>query len=171
MNKALTSALVVVLCNPLLGNAHSPEVRNAIWRLRGCAVRPATRGCSEDTAIVLIRAYKSGDRTILRALADASRHSDGALSEAIGPFLAEVLLSEPDRFLAELARRPMWEQRLLAQQAASTDGSCLSDDEWRKARRILNSRKHSRQRTTARVAALCLSELNVVNARCRRAAA
>ena len=77
----------------------SPRDRAAALRtLKGCATRPITLGCSEETAAYLIGLHDRGDHNLLKPLLDAGVSSDGALAEILGDFYSNVLSKNPRAF-------------------------------------------------------------------------
>src|SRR5438132_10946992 len=95
--------LVFFSVNPNLC-AQIPANRVAALRtLKGCATRPIRLGCSEDTAGYLIGLYDRGDHSLLRALLDAGRSSDGALAEIFGDFYSNVLSKYHHLFIATVS--------------------------------------------------------------------
>jgi hypothetical protein len=137
---------------------------DALRILKGCATRPITSGCSEDTAVYLIDLYEKGDRTVLKSLLDAGRTSDGALSEVLGDFYADILVQRPRTFLEGLRFRPKKEQGSLCWLAAARDGSGMGADEIRDVRRNLTTIISGEVRL-APVARICLREVNKVRKR------
>src|SRR5438132_12693050 len=112
--------LVFFSVNPNLC-AQIPANRVAALRtLKGCATRPITLGCSEDTAGYLIGLYDRGDHSLLRPLLDAGRSSDGALAEILGDFYSNVLSKHPRVFLPSVGSRPSKQQRHLCCTAGAT---------------------------------------------------
>lgn len=136
---------------------------NALAVLKGCATRPVTRGCSEDTADYLIRLYNRGDNRLLKPLLDAGPRSDGALAEMLGDFYAKVLWKHPRVFLESLSSRPRKEQKELAWMAGATDGGGMPADMLREVRHAL-TRFSSRRSRLSSIARLCLKEVNRANA-------
>ena len=144
--------------------ASKPMSRAAALRtLKGCATRPITLGCSEDTAGYLIKLYEDGDKALLKPLLEAGLTSDGALSEILGDFYSNVLWKKQREFLEALKSRPREEQHTLSRLAATTDGSGMSGDMLRDVRRNL-SRIGSQRTRLALVARTCLIEVNKANA-------
>jgi hypothetical protein len=68
--------------------------------LHGCSTRQPE--CDDDTAGYVIGLYHGGHRDVLTPLLRAGSHSDGALSELLGPFYGEVLVTEPSEFIVAL---------------------------------------------------------------------
>jgi hypothetical protein len=137
--------------------------RQALRIMKGCATRPVTLNCSEDTAEYLIRLYKRGDRTLLRPLLDASLHSDGALAESLGTFYSDVLYARPRTFLSGLRSRPQKQQRSLCWSAGATDGGGMNASTLRKVRSSLRAISSTND-SLAKVAKVCLYEVNRANA-------
>jgi hypothetical protein len=163
MKYAVLPAFLLVLLLQADLRAQGPANRaEALRTLKGCSTRPVTLNCNEDTAGYLIELYKHGDRSLLRPLLDAGRHSDGALSESLGDFYSSVLTTRPRSFLSALSLRPRKQQSHLCWMAGETDGSGMSASTLRKVRRSLRS--FSSDKNLAPVARICLSEVNRVNA-------
>ena len=145
--------------------AQTPANRaDALRTLKGCATRPITWGCNEDTAGYLIGLYDRGDRSLLRPLLDAGLHSDGALAEMLGDFYSDVLEKNPRAFLSSLRSRPIAQQRRLCWSASVTDGSGMGTQTLRNVRyslRVISSRRNDRLSPVARV---CLANVNRANA-------
>lgn len=137
-----------------------------IHAMRGCRDRPVTRGCSEDTALLLINLYERGDRTLLKPLLDAASDSDGALSELLGTFYNEVLEKHPRTFLRALATRPPKEQKQLGWFAGALDGPGMAPSELREVRARLRRFMRKRDRL-APAARRCLAGVESANAGAR----
>jgi len=149
--------------------AQTPADRAAALRtLKGCANRPITLGCSEDTAGYLIGLYDRGDRSLLRPLLDAGQSSDGALAEILGDCYSNVLSKHPRVFLASLRSRPAKQQHHLCWMAGVTDGGGMGTQTLRDVRpslRVISSRRYD---PLASVARICLANINRANASDRR---
>jgi hypothetical protein len=137
--------------------------RQALRMMNGCANRPVTLNCNEETAAYLIRLYKRGDRTLLRTLLDANLRSDGALAESLGTFCSDVLYARPRTFLSGLRSRPQKQQRSLCWSAGATDGGGMGVSTLRKVRSSLRAIS-SHHDNLAKVAKVCLYEVNRFNA-------
>jgi hypothetical protein len=139
----------------------------ALRTLKGCATRPITLGCSEDTAGYLIGLYDPGDYALLKPLLDAGLSSDGALAEILGDFYSDVLWKHPRTFLESLRSRPITQQHRLSWMAGTTDGSGMPADMLRDVRRTLRgiSSQHGRLSSVARI---CLTEVARANASAKR---
>ena len=135
----------------------------ALSGLNSCSRKLSAEGCSEDASETLIGFYKSGERALLKPLLDAGLVSDGALSESLGSFYADVLHQQPRVFLTALASRPKQAQHHLARLAGSMDGSGMPKEMLREVKfklRKLTAQKSSRLSSVAR---LCLSEIEKAN--------
>ena len=135
----------------------------ALIVLRGCATRPITLGCDEDTAGYLIKLYERGDKTLLKPLMQAGLSSDGALAEILGDFYSNVLWKNPREFLTALRSHPQSEQKSLSWLAAATDGSGMGGQMLRDIRRNLR-RIGFESGPLAPVARICLRQVEKVNA-------
>jgi len=136
----------------------------ALRTLKGCAARPITLACSEDTAGYLIGLYDRGDHSLLRPLLEAGRSSDGALAEILGDFYSNVLSKQPRVFLASVRSRPPKQQSHLCWMAGVTDGSGMGTQMLRDVRhslRVISSRRDGALSSVARV---CLANVNRANA-------
>lgn len=137
----------------------------ALKGLKGCAKRPRDIDCNEMSADFLIDLYLRGrgDARVLKALLDAQPHSDGALSESLGTFYAQMLEKRPRVFLRAIAGRPSKERRGLCSLAGGTDGGGMSDAMLRSVR--ANLRRISRERGTrlAPVARACWAEASAAD--------
>src|SRR5712691_1003178 len=123
MKRTLSFVVVLLVLLNLDVRGQTPANRAVALRtLKGCATRPITLGCSEDTAGYLIGLYDRGDHSLLRPLLDAGRSSDGALAEILGDFYSNVLSKHPRVFLASVRSRPPNQQRHLCWMAGVTDG-------------------------------------------------
>jgi hypothetical protein len=144
--------------------AQTPASRaDALRTLKGCATRPITLGCSEDTAGYLIGLYDHGDRALLRPLLNAGLHSDGALSEMLGDFYSNVLSKSTRSFLLLLRSRPVKQQAHLCWMAGVTDGSGMGPEmlpDVRHSLRVISSRRNDGLSSVARV---CLANVNRAN--------
>ena len=162
MKCAVFPALLFVFLLQLDVSAQGPAKRGeALRTLKVCSTRPMTLNCNEDTAGYLIGLYKHGDRSLLRPLLDAGRHSDGALAELLGDYYSDVLTARPRSFLLSLNSRSLKQQRHLCWMAGATDGGGMNASTLRKARRSL--RGFSSDKNLAGVARICMSEVNRVN--------
>ena len=140
----------------------------ALRVLKGCANRPITLGCSEDTAGYLIDLYEHGDHLLLKPLLDAGLSSDGALTEILGTFYSDVLWKHPRAFLGSLSSRPSKQQRRLCNVTGGTDGSGMPPGALKDVRRTLARIMSQDQDRLSRVARICLSEVNRTNPRAHR---
>src|SRR5262249_10189355 len=165
MKLSLTfAALWLVLVNLNL-HAQAPANRaDALRTLKGCATRPVTLGCSEDTAEYLIRLYNRGDRSLLRPLLDAGLNSDGALAEILGDFYSDTLSKHPRTFLSSLRSRPIDQQRQLCWMAGNTDGSGMGTEMLRDVRHSLRVTSSRSNDSLSPVARVCLVNVNRANA-------
>ena len=144
--------------------ANPPMSRaTALKILKGCATRPVTFECSEDTAEYLITLYKRGDSSLLKPLLDAGLASDGALSASLGDFYSNVLWKNPLKFVKSIYVRSSHDQHVLCRLAGRTDGSGMTDDMLRDVRHKLN-RIRSQKPNLASVTKICLVEVNKANA-------
>ena len=156
--------LGLFLLNPSL-SAQAPANRAAALRtLKGCATRPITLGCSEDTAGYLIGLYDRGDRSLLKPLLAAGASSDGALSEILGDFYSNVLSKNPRAFLAAARSQPRKQRGHLCWMAGVTDGSGMGTRELRDVRHSLRVISSQRNDPLSSVAHVCLANVNRANA-------
>jgi hypothetical protein len=163
--KQVLGVIAISLVSSLPGiYGQIPESRSqALRMIKGCATRPVTLNCSEETAEYLTALYKRGDHALLRPLLDAGLHSDGALSEWLGTFYSDVLYSRPRTFLSGLSLRPREQQHSLCWLAGSTDGSGMRASTLHKVRSSLRSISSGND-SLANVAKVCLYEVNRTNA-------
>ena len=97
--------------------------RTALSNLKLCTSDPRKdSSVCEDSAGFLEKLYETGDRALLTPLFNARLKSDGALSEALGPFYADVLLKHTTFFLTTLSRWPSRDQKVISMLAVSADG-------------------------------------------------
>jgi len=161
-------ALPFLVCSLLLSvdlPAQTPANRaDALRTLKGCATRPITLGCSEDTAGYLIGLYDQGDSALLRPLLDAGIHSDGALSEMLGDFYSNVLSKNTRAFLSSLRSRPAKQQGHLCWMAGDTDGSGMGTQTLGNVRHSLRVILSRRNDALSPVARVCLANVNRANA-------
>ena len=133
----------------------------ALSNLKLCTSNPKKDSSDcEDSARFLEKLYEEGDRSLLTPLFNAGLKSDGALSEELGTFYADVLFSKTKDFLVTLSLRPKKEQKTLAFLAVSADGSRNAEN-WNvkiksRLREIANTR--GKLSSTAR---LCLGQLEL----------
>ena len=164
MRRTLPFILLSLLLNVDLV-AQVPANRAAALRtLKGCATRPITLGCSEDTAGYLIGLYNRGDHALLPPLLNAGLHSDGALGEILGDFYSNVLSKTPRAFLSASRTRSLKQQRHLCWLAGDTDGGGMAPEMLRDVRhslRVISSRRDDALSSVARV---CLANVNRANA-------
>jgi hypothetical protein len=169
MIKIVTTILFLTLGLLLLNGSQVQESSKPMSRatalrtLKGCATRPITLECSEDTAGYLIKLYEDGDRPLLKPLLEAGLTSDGALAEILGDFYANVLWKNPREFLEALKLRSKKERQSLCRLAATTDGSGMGGDMLSDVRRNVGhmGSEHGR---LAPVARICVREVNKANA-------
>ena len=101
----LSRLLFLTLCLHVVSGSQVQEASKSMSRaaalrtLKGCATRPISLGCSEDTAAYLIKLYEDGDKTLLKPLLDAGLTSVGALSEILGDLLLKCAMEEATRVL------------------------------------------------------------------------
>jgi len=163
----LTSILPTILAvysaqaSPAAGQSLSRE--KALSGLKSCSRSLSAEGCNEDAAETLIGFYKSGDRALLKPLLDAGLVSDGALSESLGSFYAEVLHHQPRVFLSSLASRPKKAQHHLARLAGAMDGSGMPKEMLREVKFKLRKLAAQKRSELSAVARLCLSEIEKAN--------
>ncbi len=155
--------LVVYSAHADLSWGQSLSREKALSGLRSCSRSLSAEGCNEEASETLIGFYKSGDKTLLKPLLDAGLVSDGALSESLGTFYADVLFQEPRIFLMALASRPKKAQRHLARLAGSTDGSGMPKEMLREVKFKLRKMTTQRSSRLSSVARLCLSEVSKAN--------
>ena len=139
-----------------------PSRASALATLKGCATRPVSLGCSEGTAEYLISLYEHGDKALLKPLLEAGLTSDGALSEVLGAFYANVLWKNPRAFLQGLRSYSKTQQENLSRLAASADGSGMADNMLRDVRRNLH-RIRSEHGPLGPIAGICLREVDKAN--------
>lgn len=165
MKKLPYIGLFLLLLNLDIGAQSTPKNRaDALRMLQGCATRPITLDCNEDTAGYLIGLYDRGDRALLRPLLDAGPTSDGALSEILGDFFSGVLSKTPRAFLAAVRSRPLVKQRHLCWMAGVADGGGMSMEVLRDVRhslQVISTRRNDRLSSVART---CLENVNRANA-------
>ncbi|MGB7621861.1 MAG: hypothetical protein WBN92_05880 [Terriglobia bacterium] len=170
MIKFASSILFLTLTLDLLnlsqgqGGSKPMSRARALSTLKGCATRPITLGCSEDTADYLIKLYNHGDKALLKPLLDAGLTSDGALAETLGDFYSNVLWKNPRDFLEALKLRSRKDQHSLCQLAGVTDGGGMPDNMLRDVRHTLSQIASQHQHRLASVARVCLVEVNEANA-------
>ena len=123
---------------------------------------PTEGPCYDSAAERLMDLFRRGDYSLLKYLFEISPRSDGALSESLGVFFSNTLVSHPRVLLGELQRRgSLEEQKRICQAAAHEDGSGMRPQRLGDARQIL-SRQIARRDRLARVARVCLTQVNVV---------
>jgi hypothetical protein len=163
-NLIIALTLLTLISSIQAQNGAKPMSRaTALNILKGCATRPITLGCDENTAEYLITLYKLGDKSVLKPLFDAGLTSDGALSETLGDFYSQVLWKSPREMLEALRSRPTKEQRSLSKLAGSVDGSGMPNNMLRDVRRSLSRIASQRNDRLASVARICLVEINTAN--------
>ncbi len=101
-----------------------------VWH--GCVFKEDNTDCDERTAMALIGLYKHGHKEILRPVLAGGRHSDGALSEALGPFYAEQLKRNPRDFVSILATFPPKEQSAICWLGGAEDGGGMPPNDEHK---------------------------------------
>ena len=159
----------VFLLGTVPAKAQSPvspaKKRSEILReLKRCR-QPWNGDCHEEAVDDAAALYKKGDKALLPRLLDVAPNSDGALAEAIGEFLSELLCDHPITFLRALASRRRSEWKNLSFHAATADGSgmgCRNMDSLRRTLRAISRRRNDR---LAVPAAICLLNVNKYNPR------
>lgn len=137
-----------------LGSHYTTNRDYLVGVLRGCSTRQPE--CDEDTANYLIGLHHRGHRDVLAPLLTAGFHSDGALSELLGPFYGEVLVTEPSGFLAALRQLAAPAQESVCTLAGGADGGGLEPSRFQQAKERL-------RRAGDRVALECLRHLEKGN--------
>ena len=132
---------------------------DALRNLKGCSLRPIASGCNEGVAEYLIGLYDRGDFALMRPLVNAGYYSDGALSEVLGDFYANVLWKRPRNFLATLSSRSPHDQRTICMLASE-----MQRDQLGSVRRSLRRLSSPSDRRLSRVARICLAEIDRANA-------
>lgn len=116
----------------LLGHDYALNRDELLKVWHGCVFKEDNTDCNEITALALIGLYEHGHKEILRPLLAGCRNSDGALSEALGPFYADQLEHHPRDFVLVLTAFPPKEQRSICWLAGTEDGGGMSQKEERK---------------------------------------
>lgn len=116
----------------LLGHDYALNRDELLRVWRGCVEKIDGTICDEMTAMTLIGLYHQGHKEILRSLLAGCRHSDGALSEELGPFYAEQLVRNSKEFVTELAAFTPKEQRAICLLAGAEDGGGMNPKTERK---------------------------------------
>ena len=104
--------------------------------------------------------YDRGDIEVLPFILDAGKHSDGAASELLGAFLFEKTIKQPATFLRAVSRRPVSDQKRLAELAVSGDGSGQPSEDVEKFKASLNQLAQSPDKAISQSARLWLAEVN-----------
>lgn len=137
--------------------------KTSLSRIKKCAVKLTTLNCNEGNAEFLIELYKKGDKSLLNPLLDADRNSDGALSEILGVFYADVLVEQTYDFLLALSNRPKSEQAKLVESAVIADGSGNTASWKKKTTGNLKKFALNKNRKLASVAKICLRKLDEIS--------
>jgi hypothetical protein len=124
--------LLAVLRSDYAANRHYLLVS-----LRGCIATPP-RDCDEDTAAFVAALYRRGDHSLLPQLMKIGPSSDGALSEFLGNFYADVLVGQPQSFVTALRPFAPLAQRSICDVAGGRDGGGMSPKELQSLHRQLN---------------------------------
>jgi len=103
--------------------------------------------------------FNRGDKSFLKTLLDVGIGSDGALSESLGDFYANVLWKQPDLFLQGVSGYPNNQQAELARLAGAADGFGMGDDMLRDVRNSLQQLS-AQKNPLAPVAKTCLDGVN-----------
>ena len=135
----------------------------ALEGLKSCSRSRSAQGCNEEASETVIGFYKSGDKALLKPLLDAGLISDGALSQSLGSFYADLLHREPRTFLTALASRPKTAQHRLARLAGSMDGSGMPKEMLGDVKITLSKIAAQRSSRLSSVARLCLAEVSKAN--------
>ena len=163
MNRVIVLVPFILVFLHLNVDAQIPTSRaEGLKMLRGCATRPTTLNCNEDTAGYLIKLYNRGDRGLLRPLLEAGLTSDGALSEVLGDFYSEVLAKRPRSFLSSLRLRSQGQQTHFCWMAGLADGGGLNAATLRRVRSSLRAFSSSND-GLAPIARVCLMEVDRAN--------
>lgn len=137
-----------------LGSHYTTNRDYLVGVMRGCSTRQPE--CDEDTADFLIGLYHGGHRDVLAPLLRAGLHSDGALSELLGPFYGEVLVTGPSDFLAALRQLTAPGQESVCTLAGGADGGGMEPNRFQQAKERL-------RRAGDRTALQCLGHLEKGN--------
>ncbi len=116
----------------LLGHDYALNRDELLKVWHGCVFKEDNTSCDEMTAMALIGLYKQGHNELLRPLLTGCRNSDGALSEALGPFYADQLERNPKDFLTVLSAFAAKEQRGICWLAGAEDGGGMPPKTERK---------------------------------------
>jgi hypothetical protein len=124
---------------------------------------PHAAECWDAVIEPIIGLFRRGDHTFLRPLLKIGVHSDGALSESLGDFYSSILWKQPRLFLGVLSGLPPKTQRVDAMLAATVDGGGMEPKMLRDVRVSLRSITANSDDPLARIARLCLTEVNKAN--------
>ncbi|MBL0314109.1 MAG: hypothetical protein IPP78_15715 [Holophagaceae bacterium] len=104
--------------------------------------------------------YSHGDTEALGPLMAAAKHSDGAISEALGCILGEALMKHPRMVLSSATRFSVQDQKRIGMLAVSADGSGFPPDEMKQIRFILLRYSRNQDSKLAATAKCWIVELN-----------
>ncbi len=130
--------------------------------LRQCARDLATNEC-EMAISYGGDLLAEGDEVFLEPLINLSKKSDGAISQSIHSAFGETLQNHPRLFLEALRRRSKREQHELAYMAGGMDGGGMEDPMLEDVRRKLRKIAGDGRDRLARVARICLMEVERAN--------
>ena len=120
------STLIASICLFLaFANAQNEKQtkRSALSRLNKCAIEFSGKNCNENDAQFLIDLYFRGEKDLLKPLLNAGLKSDGALTEILGTFYADILNTETKSFLFALSEKTKVEQIEISKRTVWADGS------------------------------------------------
>lgn len=119
-----------------MGSDYAANRAFLVHALRGCSVDPI-HDCDEDTAAFVASLFQRGDDTLLEPLLKIGPKSDGALSESLGDFYADVLVHNTAKFLDGIQSFPPSVQKNLCTLAGGTDGSGMAPEDLQQVRKNL----------------------------------
>ena len=98
-------AFACFLPEPCIGAGDGTPTRRAkaLAALPGCCLAPRTPGCEDDTGRHLVALARRGDDGVIPTIMTVSTCGDPAINDVLAPYLQTLLLSNPLRFVRNLA--------------------------------------------------------------------
>ena len=120
---------------------------------------PDASQCADFVAGYLIELGRRGDPSVLPPLFAVTDMADGDFAESLGDFYSDALIQYPKEFLTALKPYSPNEQQHLCGLAGLLDGSGMSDEEYRDAKRFLNQLSNGQDSSIAKLVKKCLSSI------------
>lgn len=137
---------------------HSRRER-AMWQVRGCWRAPRTRGCTDESARYLVGLARHRDDGVIGPMMEVATCGDPAISDVLAPYLRELLMAQPRRFVRIVAGRPEAMQYEVAFVAVMQGSESIEPETAASIRTTLRALAKQRGRV-GRAAVRCLAEFD-----------